>query len=154
MASRSCLEKMRKIHDSLAERIYENPGIIIIDGDIVSEETLISKRREFWCGYCTDIAFLREPQPATAEFDIIEVCSNCYGKSITGAYSDLKNKTLCFCENYFPLFLKKLKYGMGFKPQNYTELWLDILVSFFDFNGAVKTERLPGFRKKLIARIH
>ena len=143
-------EKMERDHERLVERICSDPGLLTIDGIQVNPADVKAIRKGFWWGYKADIALLREPQPGTAEVDMIDVSLADYGKSIIGSYRDLGKRFLPFYEKNPKGFLTEAEKKLEFQTHQYKELWLDILISSIGPLGLVETERLPGYERRRI----
>jgi len=147
-------KKREQFHDRLVERIYRNPDMLTIDGQKINPFTVKSRKKEMFfgndaIGYQVDVAFLRKKGYRVAEVDIIEVVTSPTGKSMETDRIDLLTKLVPYCLRYSKDFINQLREEMGFKPEYYDRLWIDIF-SAFPYVPDIKFERLLSYTKKSI----
>jgi len=142
--------KMQADHEKLVQRIIDDPTLIKIDNIPVDVQSIRKIEKEFWCGYRVDLAIIREIEPSIAEIDLLDVCNVDYGKSIVRHYEHSRKKLLPFVKYNPKDFNKRIREKLGFNPDYYKDLWLDVLISYLGPLGLIETERVPHLERMSI----
>ena len=151
-------EEKKKFHHRLVQRILDDPGMIMIDGNPVDPRTIKAKASEVFIGnsytgdYKVDIAILRELEPQACELDVIEALSTQYGFGMMSACKSLRGKLALFYRKCPREAVRQFREKIGFNDDYYTSVSLDILLAYPDYTGLIKFERLPGYNKAMLVK--